>query len=61
MNAQRRRFSTAALTGAALIAAGQFAADAVHAQSATGLTAPSKEARLTVVYWSAKDCRWCTW
>ncbi|MCS6995660.1 MAG: hypothetical protein NZ533_01655 [Casimicrobiaceae bacterium] len=23
--------------------------------------AASKDNRLTVVYWSARDCRWCTW
>jgi hypothetical protein len=55
MNAGRRHLFAAVC--AALLAAGSMlASGGVAAQSAAG-----KDARLTVVYWSAKDCRWCTW
>ena len=34
---------------------------AFFASATTGTTAYAAAEPLTVVYWSAKDCRWCTW
>lgn len=58
----RRRFGTRALAGAGLVIVGVLAsADAAQAQPAPAQAAAARDSRLTVVYWSAKDCRWCTW
>lgn len=55
MNALRRHLLTAVC--AALVAAGSMVAPGAAAAQSTG----GQDTRLTVVYWSAKDCRWCTW
>jgi hypothetical protein len=36
-------------------------AAAFFASATAGTTAYAAAEPLTVVYWSAKDCRWCTW
>lgn len=62
MDILRRRFGIHVLAGAGLLIAGLFTAvGAAHAQSAMAQASATRDTRLTVVYWSAKDCRWCTW
>ncbi len=38
-----------------------FVAAAVVCSAMAGTAAHAAPEPLTVVYWSAKDCRWCTW
>ncbi len=55
-----KRLASLLLTGA-LACASVCVSAPTFAQAATPAAAAQKKEPLTVVYWTARDCRWCTW